>query len=114
MDGGVVRKEDGGIVLTARLVKGMYVVDELNNLPRVPNAHLSRALLLQPTSLEQWHRRLTHCSPLTIKEMSKGNLIDGLNISDTDLCGKCEDCVLGRQVCRPFDGSTEKGFDPLE
>src|SRR6266540_4271920 len=92
----------------------MYVVDELDNLPKIPNVHLSGALLSQPASLEQWHCRLTHCSPLTIKQMSTENLIDGLNISDTDLRGKCEDCVIGRQVRQPFDGFTKKGLDSLE
>jgi len=95
-------------------MKGMYVVDELNDSPRVPNAHLTRTSLSQSVSLEQWHHQLTHCSPLTIKEMSKGNMVDGLNISDTDLRGKCEDCIIGRQVHRPFDGTTEANLDPLE
>jgi hypothetical protein len=31
--------------------------------------------LSQPATLEQWHRRLAHCSPLTITEMSKENLV---------------------------------------
>jgi len=95
---GVVTKGDGGVVLTAQLVKGMYVVDELDDIPGTPQAHLGVASLSQPTPLEQWHRRLTHCSPLTITEMSKGNLVDGLNISGNDLHGKCEDCIVGRQT----------------
>ena len=56
---GVVQKKDGAVVLT---VKGMYVVDELDDSPEVPNAHLGRSSLSQSTSLEQWHRCLTHCS----------------------------------------------------
>jgi len=47
-------------------------------------------------------------------EMSNGNLVDSLNISDKDLHGKCEDCIIGRQTRRPFDGKTDKGLDPLE
>src|SRR6266545_3123552 len=92
----------------------MYIVDELDDLPRVPNAHLAKTSLSKSASLEQWHRHLTHCSPLTIKEMSKGNLIEGLNISDTDLHSKCKDCIIGRQVCQPFDGTTEMTLDPLK
>src|SRR6266545_3097560 len=101
------------LVLTARGVKGMYVIDELHSpsTSKTPHAMLS---LSQPTSLEQWHRRLTHCSPLTIKEMSGGNLVDGLSISKTDLRGKCEDCVIGRQTRRAFDGKTEEDLQPLE
>ena len=88
----------------------MYVVDEAgSDIPGtgVPDTPLAMISLSQPTSLEQWHRRLTHCSPLTITEMLKGNLVDGLRVSDNDLRGKCEDCVVGCQTCRPFDGKTE-------
>ena len=46
--------------------------------------------------------------------MASGNLVDDLKISDTSLKGKCEDCILGRQTRRPFDGMTEKELDPLE
>ncbi len=111
---GVVQKSDGSVILTARLMKGMYVVDGLNNSPEIPTAHLTSMSLSQPVTLEQWHRHLTHCSPLTIAEMSKGNLVDGLNISGNDLRGKCEDCIVGRQTCCPFDRHTEKELDPLE
>ena len=93
----------------------MYVVDEINgDLPVVSNNPLAMTSLSQPTSLEQWHRRLAHCSPLTIAEMSKGNLVDGLRVSGTDLRGKCEDCIVGRQTRRPFDGKSEKDLDSLE
>ena len=111
---GVIRRKDGKVVLTARLVKGMYVVEELHDLPSVPHAHLGRTSLSQPTSLEQWHRRLTHCSPSTVLEMLNRNLVDGLNISAKDLRGKCEDCIVGRHVRRAFDGETETVLDPLE
>src|ERR1700678_653326 len=46
--------------------------------------------------------------------MARNNLVDGLIISDTTINGKCEDCILGRQTCRPFDGETEKGLGPLD
>jgi hypothetical protein len=42
------------------------------------------------------------------------NLVDGLKVSESTLRGKCEDCILGRQTRRPFDGVTEKVLDPLE
>ena len=111
----VIQKGDGTVVLAARCQKGMYVVDEINDVsPEVLGSPLAMASLSQPASLEQWHRRLTHCSPSTILEMSKGNLVDGLEVSETDLRGKCEDCILGRQTRRPFDGKTERDLNPLE
>ncbi len=44
---------------------------------------------------------------MTIGEMLKGNLVDGLSVLDNDLRGKCEDCVVGRQTRCPFNGKTE-------
>ena len=112
---GVIRKPDGSVVLTGRGERGMYIVDTLAGdneiLSDVPLAMQS---LSQVISLEQWHRRLTHCNPSTIQEMASKNLVDGLRISVTNLRGKCEDCVLGRQTRRPFDGETDKVLSLLE
>ena len=79
---GVVRKKDGTIILTAQCEKGMYVVDEIDE-PKVFGALASS--LLKAAPLEQWHRRLIHCSPATITEMVKGDLVNGLVISENDL-----------------------------
>src|ERR1700678_1005050 len=105
---GTIRKGDGTIVLAGRNVNGMYILETIDDIP------LAMSSVSQPTSLEQWHRRLTHCSPLTIKEMAANQLVDGLKLSGTELTGKCEDCILGRQTRRPFDGETEKGLGPLD
>ncbi len=108
---GIICKKDGTVVLTGQGDKGMFVeaINTIHHtgLPGNPTAMRS---LSQPMSLEQWHRQLTHCSPLTIKEMANGKLVDGLTISEDNLQGKCKDCIL----CRPFDGETEKLLDPLE
>src|SRR5258705_722368 len=46
---GVVRKSDGTAILTARLAKGMYVVDELvRDLPSDPNVPIAMASLSKP------------------------------------------------------------------
>ena len=89
----------------------MYLIEEVKNIPKVS---IAMTLLSQPVSLEQWHRRLTHCSPTTITEMATKNLVDGLKITGGDVTGKCEDCILGRQTRRPFDGETEKNLLPLD
>ena len=108
---GVTQKVDGTIVLASRNVNGMYLLESINDPLKTPLAMTS---LSQPTSLEQWHRRLTHCSPLTIQDMANNNLVDDLKISGTTVHGKCENCILGRQTRRPFDGETEKNLAPLE
>jgi hypothetical protein len=106
---------DGTIVLAGRGEKGMYMVDALDggnqDLPVNPIAMSS---LSHPTSLEQWHHQLSHCSPTIIQEMASSGLVDGLNISDKTLRGKCDDCVLGRQTRRLFNDESDKVLDPLE
>ena len=108
---GVARKTDGTVVLAGRGVKGMYLLETVNDGSHTPIAMSS---LSRPVSLEQWHRRMAHCSPLTIKDMSTTNLVDGLILSDTTINGKCEDCIMGRQARRPFDGESEKASKPLD
>jgi hypothetical protein len=105
---GTIRKADGMVVLAGRNVNGMYILETIDDIP------IAMSSISQPTSLEQWHCRLTHCSPLTIQEMAANKLVDGLKLSGTVLTWKCEDCILGRQTRRPFDGETEKGLDPLD
>ena len=73
---GVSCKADGTIVLAGENVNGMYLLKTINNPPDASNFVMLS--LSKPTSLEQWHRRLAHCSPLTIQEMAKNGLVDGL------------------------------------
>jgi len=87
----------------------MYVVDTISNGVK-PKHPIAMSSISQPTSLEQWHRRLAHCSPTTIQEMEKAGLMDGLCVTQKDLQGKCKDCILGRQTRRPFDDKTEKTY----
>ena len=108
---GITRRANGEVILAGKNVNGMYILESIEYTTHTPLAMRS---LSQPTSLEQWHRRLTHCSPLTIQEMANKGLVDGLRISDLALTGKCEDCILGRQTRRPFDGATEKNLEPLD
>jgi hypothetical protein len=105
---GVAKKADGTVVLAGRGVNGMYLLESLDVSP------IAMSSLSGTTPLEQWHRHLTHCSPLTIKDMVTKKLVDGLDISKDELHGKCKDCIIGRQTCRPFDGETDKNLLALD
>ena len=102
---------DGTIVLTGQNINGMYLFEALDKAPTPP---VTMTSLSQPTSLEQWHRHLTHCSLLTIQEMASKGLVDGLVISKTAINGKCEDCIMGHQTHRLFNGITKKNIPPLD
>ena len=112
---GVARKTDGTVVLAGKGISGMYLLETVENGPSTQHPlPLAMASLSKPVTMEQWHRRLAHCSPLTIKDMASKKLVDGLDISGGDPSGKCEDCILGRQTRRPFDGETSKDLLPLD
>ena len=84
---GIARKPDGKVVLSGKGVNGMYLLESVDNPPS--SKAMATSSLSKPTTLEQWHRRLTHCSPLTIKDMASKNLVDGLTISgDIGVRGK--------------------------
>src|SRR6202522_1277904 len=108
---GVTKSKNGTVVLSGDNIGGMYILNTLDD-PHLPP--LALISLSQPTSLEQWHRRFSHCSPSTIKEMASNDLGDDLKVSEMELNGKCEDCIMGRQTRRPFDGETEKNLQPLD
>ena len=105
---GEARKPDRTIVLAGKNMNGMYLLDPVDSLPNMTLAMKSQS---QSISLEQWHRQFTHCSPLTI---AKQNLADSLQISGVELTGRCEDCILGQQTHRLFDGTIEKALPPLD
>ena len=53
---GIVWKHDRTAILAARLVRGMYVVDEFNGALPDQGIAIAMTSLSQPVSLEQWHR----------------------------------------------------------
>ena len=108
---GVTRKADGTIILTGQNINKMYLLEPVNNLL---DTMFAMTFLSKPTSLEQWHRRLAHCSLLTIQAMANNKLVDGLVILETDMNGKYENCILGRQTHCLFDGETKKDLNPLD
>ena len=92
-------------------VNGMYILKTLDKPQHIPLALNSLSHMM---SLEQWHRRLAHCSPSTIQEMANKNMVNGLKISDSNLNGKCKNCIMGHQTHQPFDGETEKDLELLD
>ena len=106
-----MKKPDETIVLTGKGINGMYLLETMDVKPHTPLAFHSLSNLM---SLEQWHQWLTHCSPLTIKDMANNGLVNGLTISKDTVTGKCKDCIMGRQTCHPFDGEMDKKLEPFK
>jgi GAG-pre-integrase domain len=50
----------------------------------------------KPCSLAMWHTRFGHADVNMICIMAKRGLIEGLEVSDFSLCGKCEVCLYAK------------------
>ena len=89
---------------------GMYL---LNVEP--PTAARVMQYTQKSTSVDVWHRRLGHVGVTSIVEMARKGLVDGLEIvGDTEIQGKCEDCIYGKQTAHPYDNMTEHEKDVLQ
>ena len=51
---------------------------------------------------------------MTIQEMIKRNLVNGLAISEMNINGICEDCILSQQTHHSFDDKTKKDLKSLD
>lgn len=93
---------DGKSFMSGPMVGKMY---RIALLPHVASALSVRSRsLFKPATLEEWHRRFAHVSPETIRNMARTGVVHGLVILPSHPnCGKCEDCIMGKQSRRPFD-----------
>ncbi|KAJ3833024.1 hypothetical protein F5878DRAFT_547289, partial [Lentinula raphanica] len=61
-----------------------------------------------------WHNRFGHADVNMIRLMAKRNLVDGLEVSDFSLCGKCEVCLYSKAKRLPFDDIVVPASEPLD
>lgn len=90
--------DDRGEVATADLIDGMYRVNI--------NKRVEKALLISDSKI--WHRRFGHVGYQALKFLEN----KGIKISFPET--KCETCVKGKQVKKPFKTAKPKMRDVLE
>ncbi|KAF8831255.1 hypothetical protein HHX47_DHR1000495 [Lentinula edodes] len=78
----------------------MYEVEILGT--GTTSANYSRARD-RPVDILTWHRRLGHIGIHRILQMLNRKLVDGLNITNREVRGMCEDCLYGKATKHPFD-----------
>ncbi|CAK5276896.1 unnamed protein product [Mycena citricolor] len=93
-----------------RRLYSVDVVDEVDG-PVVAIAGRNRK---QPTTIENWHRRLGHAEIKAIRRMATKGCVMGLDVVEGDVHGMCKDCILGKQDKMPFDDEVVHEREPLE
>ncbi|KAF5389240.1 hypothetical protein D9757_003484 [Collybiopsis confluens] len=68
----------------------------------------------KPCSLEMWHTRFGHADINLIRLMAKREMVEGLEVSDFALCGKCEVCLFAKAKRKPFDDIVVPSSEPLD
>ncbi|KAF5391108.1 hypothetical protein D9757_003179 [Collybiopsis confluens] len=97
------------------------VVDSLDSLPAPVTSPDSTIVLASsgksrsnPCSLAMWHARFGHADVNMIRIMAKRGLVDGLEVTDYELCGKCEPCLFAKAKRLPFDDIVIPASEPLD
>ena len=69
----------------------------------------------KPTDTDTCHRRLGHPSYDMVEQMYRKGIVEGLTITNL-ACqpGLCEDCIMGKQSRRPFNGNTHPALEVLK
>ncbi|KAF5336753.1 hypothetical protein D9757_015372 [Collybiopsis confluens] len=68
----------------------------------------------KPCSLKMWHTCFGHADINLIRLMAKRKIVEGLEVSEFALCGKCEVCLLAKAKRKPFDDIVVPSSEPLD
>ena len=70
---------------------------------------------LEVSDIETWHCRFGHRNVEAIRKLVKNNLVDDIGMVSNSRLEKCETCVLGKSVRKPFFGlNAIRSKSPLE
>jgi len=77
-------------------------------------AYLSQSMQ-KPVDFATWYRHLAHAGTDTLQNMIRNKLVDGINTyGEMVFGGMCEDCIFGKHIFHPYNGTTVKEKDVLE
>ena len=103
-------KVNGDTKLMARMIQGLWVIEEKGTDYSFLAKHLESA--------EIWHRRFCHAGYENLAKLAEGNLVKGMHVSAAKFREKvdtvCEPCVQGKQTRLPFSDSDSKSKQPCE
>ena len=97
--------EDGEIIGSA-IKNGCLYYLSCKNIKQRVNAERDSA------GVNVWHQRYGHLNETSLKQLAKGELVDGISCDDlSDRLDFCESCVNGKLHCTPFPTTGGKRAD---
>ncbi len=114
----VFRNKSGESFLSGLGKAGMYLLDDVKQISdytHIPFTAMNAKSLVNPASIEKWHRRFGHAGITGISNMARKSLVDGLDVIAAEpLPGRCEDCIYGKHTARPYDAEVVPETEALE
>ncbi|CAK5283655.1 unnamed protein product [Mycena citricolor] len=113
--------QEGTVVISGRMAPERKGGRSLYSVQVVDDGRLGKVTIAiagrdrrQPTSLENWHRRMGHADIRAIRSLRAANHVDGLDVTDSTVRGMCNDCILGKHDRTPFNDEVTHESEPLE
>ena len=105
------------VIMDSRLTqsRGSHQLYELDIVDDVPGVNQVGARSHnKPCSLEMWHCCFGHCDIKVIEWLAKREMIDGLIVTNFELCRKCKPCILMKMTRQPFDDEVKHSTEVLK
>ena len=106
--GGRIQIMRNGEVLTEALLEGDLYGVKLKVAPSKESVLSAVKRDSSATDLATWHRRLGHLGDTALKKLVNSNSVRGMEVTDAQLKGTCEDCILGKMDEKPFEKRQER------
>lgn len=103
-----IKRYNNEKLLQANRVGGLYILDVKNN------QKLFNCGAKSDENFKLWHERFGHLNARSLSEMSKKNLVRGMELKLNLDNLNCEVCLQGKLSALPFKSSTSKSTEILE
>lgn len=80
--------------MSSQTQQGMYIL----TFAKPPPQALTSCLQTRSVDFEVWHRRLGHVGDSGLKKLAGSGILNGLDITSTNIHGFCEDCIYGKHT----------------
>jgi hypothetical protein len=82
-------------VATKEIVARAQLDQSIYTMKARPSIH-SAAAVAKTLSLSHWHSRMGHLNFRDLRQLVKGPLFQGVDVTDLGVEGFCEPCVMGK------------------
>ena len=107
-DGRALVYDDDGIVVTGKLVNGMYEMNMGEHF-RKDNVNIIAATTFKKRTITEWHKALNHLNFVDLRK-----LLDNIGVKNQDQIPECKTCLLAKSTRTSFKPKQITTFETLK